>query len=84
MTETAVGPHRRTKPLDEYGPSIYDNCGEYAGWNRHKREGTKVCFRCGTARNDYMRDRRHKLGESQGTWVYVPDLPELTDDHYCI
>jgi hypothetical protein len=51
-------------------------------WQRHIREGTPLCDPCRAYRNRYAKKRRHALGESRGTWVYVPDPPELTDDHY--
>jgi hypothetical protein len=66
------------------GPSIYPDCGTYAAWNRHKAKKNTPCLQCRKAAADYARDRRHRLGESKGTWVYVPDPPVLTDDHYSI
>ena len=61
-----------------------DKCGTYAGWNQHQRRGEYACYPCKKARSEYARSRRHRNGESKGTWVYVPDPPELTDDHYSI
>ena len=66
------------------GPSIYEDCGTHKAWNRHNAKGTPMCCRCRKAQADYMREYRHRNGTSRGTWVYVPDPPEITDDHYSI
>ena len=73
-------PRRRT----EFGASIYDECGTYAGFQKHGKYNTLACRPCTDARNKYMRDYRHRLGHNNGTWVYVPDPTPLTADHYCI
>lgn len=70
--------------MTTYGPSIYLDCGTYAAVQRHQKYGTRACKPCCKARNEYMRNRRHQLGESKGTWVYVPDPPVLTADDYVI
>jgi hypothetical protein len=61
-----------------------EKCGTHAGWNQHMRDGTPVCAPCRKAKTDYTREYRHRTGQPKGTWIYVPDQPELTDDHYCI
>lgn len=53
-------------------------------WQRHIKEGTKLCDPCRLYRNRQARERRHRTGESRGTWIYVPDPPELTADDYRI
>jgi hypothetical protein len=73
-------PRRRT----EFGNSLYEECGTYKGVNKHARYKTMICKPCNTARNQWMKDHRHRTGISSGTWVYVPDEIELTDDHYSI
>jgi hypothetical protein len=70
--------------MKKYGFPIYEDCGTYAALQRHVKEGTPVCKPCREAGNEYMRNRRHQLGESKGTWVYVPDPPVLTADDYVI
>lgn len=69
----------RYKPLDEYGPSLYEECGTYSGWNRHRREKTTVCFQCQTAANNYLYEWRHRNRHSTSRSVFIPD-DGLTDD----
>lgn len=66
------------------GPSIYPDCGKYAAYIRHRANKNTPCGPCRQAQRDYLREYRHRNGTSRGTWVYVPDPPELTDDHYSI
>lgn len=73
-------PKRRTS----FGNPIYENCGTYGGWQRHRKYGTEECKPCNTARNKYMQKYRKDAGLTSGTWVYVPHEIELTDDHYSI
>lgn len=72
------------KRRTEFGPSIYEDCGTYKAFQRHKIRDTLVCQPCTDANAKYHRDRRHRIGESSGTWLYIPDQIELTDDHYTI
>lgn len=67
-----------------FGPVRYPECGTYAGYQIHKKQGNNECEPCNAARNQYMRDYRHRRGDNSGTWVYVPDPTPLTADHYCI
>ena len=57
----------------EFNREIYDNCGTYAGVQRHTRNKTRICGPCTKARSEYVKEWRHKSGKSKGTWVYVPD-----------
>lgn len=38
----------------------FDNCGTYAGWNRHQKAKTKPCEPCRLAQREYMRAYRAK------------------------
>jgi hypothetical protein len=78
------GTENGTQSQPEPAPEKGDKCGTYAGWNQHKREGTPVCDECRSAAAGYARKRRHRNGESKGTWVYVPDPHPHTADHYSI
>lgn len=44
-----------------------DICGEYRGWNTHRRYGEEVCDPCRAAQAKYAKERRHRTGESKST-----------------
>lgn len=56
---------------EKLDPVERDVCGEYRGWNTHRRNGESQCRRCLQAAADYARDRRHRLGESTSR-LYTP------------
>ena len=37
-----------------------DNCGTYAGWNRHARNNEPPCDQCRQAQRDYMAEYRSR------------------------
>lgn len=57
----------------EINLEVYDNCGTYAGVQRHNRNKTPKCEACKRANREYIKAWRHSSGHSKGTWVYVPD-----------
>jgi hypothetical protein len=51
-------------------------CGTYAGWNQHKRHGTKPCEDCDSAQAVYIREWRVRTGATKGLLIPIETLAE--------
>ena len=58
-------------------PVHRDICGEYKGWNAHRRHNENQCEPCKKAAADYARDRRHKTGESKSSLYTAAEIADI-------
>lgn len=74
----------------------YDNCGTYAGWNRHRKDRTRTCDACREAARVYTanyraarpdvreRERRENNARTRALWrlahLHPAQFAALLDD----